>query len=637
MSLQTCNEDSKITTALTSPRSLEACERQGYSPEQLLYRSEEEFFDVHAGREISCLRYEHAEQRRQRRLRDVLGEYAMVCREGLTDFEDGKHQAIPPHLISLSTRSYEKEFEILKLKLKEQIADVIREDLRKKLTRQKDYHSSPAGKSRSLAHAADAEKPEKEKPPPLVRKQSENAARMQKEREEQQKRNIQVKEERRLAAIARKKHELQEENERKRAEFKVRLASAQESQREHQQRQETMLEEKMTKNEIQRRKFEEERREEIERRKQNLLMRQGRVQQAISDLDSLEAMKVNRLNEKDEEVRKRLYALRQNRGANSELRKKEAEYKEQRRREVLTKAESDKEARISHLVEKQDRDERQMLLQRERRDRERKLHAEMERQRKQERMEAIERYRRMEEHKRKKQMARIEEETRAVQQRKSDMRRLHEFILAEKREREELKKLLIDSVNQFAMTHVWNVPPEVTSHIDFNEIKSAIHEEVLYQRPRALKDLESKHLPPRPLPPTISHPPLLVSEGADDWREPRNASDRHERTFGVGDGRSRQNGGRPRPRSAQILASRPLVADWGHGEITPVALALPTDHSEMEEEQRQGARQEVYVEFLPPHMLQEFQAACQEVEEETEDKERGQADGPAPCTYHACC
>uniref|UniRef100_A0A7S4P5G4 Uncharacterized protein n=1 Tax=Guillardia theta TaxID=55529 RepID=A0A7S4P5G4_GUITH len=603
MSLHGCQEDSTITALLSSPRSLLACERQGYTPEQLLYRGEEEFHDAQAGREVSFLRFEHAELGRRRRLREVLNEYDMVCREDMRDGDDVRHQGLPSSLIQLSARSYEKEFEILKMKLREQIADVIREDLKKELERSSQHHhprpSSPAN-DKSKGPAAGEGKSAKFKPPPLVRKQSENAARMQREREEQQKRNIQIKEERRLAALERKKHELQEENERKRTEFQLRLSSAQDALRDHQMKQEMMLDEKMKKNEVQRKKFEEERREEMEKRKHILQIRQDRVQQAISELDSREEVKISKLKQKEEEAGKRLQALRQNRGASSEQRRREAEYKEQRRQEILMRAEYDKEARKQHLIERQLQDEIQIQHQKEKKERERRLHVELERQRKQERMEAIERYRRMEEYKRKQQAERIDEETRAIQQRKSDMKRLHEFILAEKREREHLKKLMVDSVRHFAVTRVWSVPEEVSSEIDYNEIKSAIQEEFWSQRTgsHALRDQESRDVL-KPAPPSTApghaRQVFVTQEAEGSWSrgDTRDRLDHHPRLVDPREAQGRYLPPAPapplvqqqkqRPKSAHVSSTRVVLSNSGHPLNGIAPLAPHPDHREIEE------------------------------------------------------
>jgi hypothetical protein len=81
ISLTNFDENRKKPPFLTSPRSLDACDRQGIRPEELLYRPSQFFFEKGVSDEIIQMRYEHYESRRKEKLAHVRTEYRSIITE----------------------------------------------------------------------------------------------------------------------------------------------------------------------------------------------------------------------------------------------------------------------------------------------------------------------------------------------------------------------------------------------------------------------------------------------------------------------------------------------------------------------------------------------------------------------------
>ena len=67
-SLQNFDESNTLKPILNSPRSLEACRRQGLKPEEFVYRHPESFEEPGASAEIVQLRWRHYEKKRREKL-----------------------------------------------------------------------------------------------------------------------------------------------------------------------------------------------------------------------------------------------------------------------------------------------------------------------------------------------------------------------------------------------------------------------------------------------------------------------------------------------------------------------------------------------------------------------------------------
>jgi hypothetical protein len=81
ISLTNFDEHRKNPPYLTSPRSLDACDRQGIRPEELLHRPSQSFFEKGIPDEVVKLRYEHYESRRKEKLAHVRTEYRSIVAE----------------------------------------------------------------------------------------------------------------------------------------------------------------------------------------------------------------------------------------------------------------------------------------------------------------------------------------------------------------------------------------------------------------------------------------------------------------------------------------------------------------------------------------------------------------------------
>jgi hypothetical protein len=81
ISLTNFDENRKNPPFLTSPRSLDACDRQGIRPEELLYRPSQSFLEKGVSDEIIQMRYQHYESRRKEKLAHVRTEYRSIIAE----------------------------------------------------------------------------------------------------------------------------------------------------------------------------------------------------------------------------------------------------------------------------------------------------------------------------------------------------------------------------------------------------------------------------------------------------------------------------------------------------------------------------------------------------------------------------
>mmetsp|Transcript_70128 Transcript_70128/g.186858 ORF Transcript_70128/g.186858 Transcript_70128/m.186858 type:complete len:212 (+) Transcript_70128:52-687(+) len=75
------DEHRKVPPFLNSPRSLEACERQGVLPEELMFRSLHSFFDKSVPEQVVQMRFDHYEARRHEKLSQVREEYRVILGE----------------------------------------------------------------------------------------------------------------------------------------------------------------------------------------------------------------------------------------------------------------------------------------------------------------------------------------------------------------------------------------------------------------------------------------------------------------------------------------------------------------------------------------------------------------------------
>ena len=81
ISLTSFDENRRNPPFLTSPRSLDACERQGIRPEELLLRSLQSFADKGVPDEVVRMRWEHYDSRRKEKLSSVRNEYRSIVAE----------------------------------------------------------------------------------------------------------------------------------------------------------------------------------------------------------------------------------------------------------------------------------------------------------------------------------------------------------------------------------------------------------------------------------------------------------------------------------------------------------------------------------------------------------------------------
>ena len=81
ISLTNFDECKRTPPFLTSPRSLDACDRQGIKPDELLARPLQTFIEKGVPDEIARMRYEHYESRRKEKLALVRNEYRSIVSE----------------------------------------------------------------------------------------------------------------------------------------------------------------------------------------------------------------------------------------------------------------------------------------------------------------------------------------------------------------------------------------------------------------------------------------------------------------------------------------------------------------------------------------------------------------------------
>ena len=81
-SLENFDESNTLKPILNSPRSLEACRRQGLTPEEFVYRHPESFEEPGVSPEIVQLRWRHHEKKRREKLHWAIEERQQLVMNG---------------------------------------------------------------------------------------------------------------------------------------------------------------------------------------------------------------------------------------------------------------------------------------------------------------------------------------------------------------------------------------------------------------------------------------------------------------------------------------------------------------------------------------------------------------------------
>ena len=149
LSLEDFDEETNPAPYLNTPRSLDACSRQGVLPEELMYKSKSSFGSKETPSRILQLRYEHYENARKMKLEAVMREYKNIrdeSRKRLTPRQretgDSSHRSATVSVRSEQDEeqkmieSMHRQIEAMKRKQKEDVESMLLNEFKAERLRQ---------------------------------------------------------------------------------------------------------------------------------------------------------------------------------------------------------------------------------------------------------------------------------------------------------------------------------------------------------------------------------------------------------------------------------------------------------------------------------------------------------------------
>jgi hypothetical protein len=132
ITLTNFDENRKNPPYLNSPRSLDACDRQGVRPEELLFRPMQSFSEKGVPDEVVRMRWEHHESKRKEKLVLVRNEYRSIVAEfsgSQKSFKDDQGNMLSQRSMTSSKQAEEeklnenmrKAMETMKRNMKEEV------------------------------------------------------------------------------------------------------------------------------------------------------------------------------------------------------------------------------------------------------------------------------------------------------------------------------------------------------------------------------------------------------------------------------------------------------------------------------------------------------------------------------------
>eukprot|EP00282_Hemiselmis_andersenii_P024112 CAMPEP_0172013104 /NCGR_PEP_ID=MMETSP1041-20130122/9199_1 /TAXON_ID=464988 /ORGANISM="Hemiselmis andersenii, Strain CCMP439" /LENGTH=553 /DNA_ID=CAMNT_0012667737 /DNA_START=210 /DNA_END=1869 /DNA_ORIENTATION=- len=382
-SLDTFDEYNIAAPLLTSPRSIEACKRQGIEAEELVFRYEDSFFEKGITQDIQEIRWKHYEKKRRDKLSLVREERLELISMGwepsvgksmtASGNDTGNDTGLEAERRGTAALKEQRQMESIKAKRQQELEQMVAYEL--KLTqvaeeqqrqieadRHKEAQRQKEAQARQKAweeiqRQKEVDKVKEEARQERIRKklaveeyQKEQDRKLQEELEEkarlkaarqrevdarlmreEHKKQTEMIIEQQQKVVEKRRQEMQEKDERRKAEMEARqlesmvkaeeerqraqqrIQSAMEQQREMLKMQRRLYHERQDRNAVKRAQYEAAQRAETERLRQVAEMKKDELTRAFKKMERIENKKRRQTLEKEQMAEKNLQAVRQQR------------------------------------------------------------------------------------------------------------------------------------------------------------------------------------------------------------------------------------------------------------------------------------------------------------------------------------